>query len=431
MRVGKYFLPLLKEDPVGAEVISHKLMLRAGMIRQQSSGIYVWLPLGLKVLTNIARIIREEMDAAGALEVLMPCIQPASLWRESNRYDSYGKEMLRITDRHENEMLFGPTNEEVIHDIVRNNIKSYKELPKTFYQIQWKFRDEIRPRFGLMRGREFYMKDAYSFDVSEAAAIESYDQMMQAYIKIFKRLGLKGIPVKADSGPIGGNVSHEFHVLASTGESTAFYDSAIEAELAQDDPDVSKIKSMYAMADEMHDPSSCPVETDQLVTHKSIEVGHIFYLGIKYSEPMKVVFMNQQGVQQPCHSGCYGIGVSRLVATIIESSHDNRGIIWPASVAPFQVSLINLNMHDAATVEVSEKLYRELCDAGIDVLYDDSTNSAGAKLAAHDLIGIPHHIIIGPRLLAQNKAELKLRQDGSTEEVSIEAILQKLRQKIL
>jgi len=429
MKISDYFLPILKEEPVGAEVVSHRLMIRSGMIRQQNSGLYVWLPLGLKVLQKIENIVRDEMNKATALEVLMPCVQPSDLWQESGRYDSYGKEMLRIKDRHENNLLFGPTNEEVITDIFRNNIKSYKELPKNFYQIQWKFRDEIRPRFGVMRGREFYMKDAYSFDVDEESSEKSYDNMFGAYLKIFKRLGLQPIPVRAETGPIGGKLSHEFHVIADTGESDIFYDPLIVEEATKDNPDIIKLKSLYAVADDMYNEQKCPLSKDKLKKHRSIEVGHIFYFGTKYSEPMKTQFMNEQGKPVYPHCGSYGIGISRLVAAIIEVFHDDKGIVWPQAVAPFDMSLINLHTNDEVCNQMCDKLYSKLTELGVEVLYDDSKSSPGYKFSTHDLIGVPMQIIVGSKLAKQNKLELKDRKTNKIMELDVDSMISTIKKE--
>jgi prolyl-tRNA synthetase len=426
MRLSRYFLPVLKEDPVYATVTSHKLMLRAGMIQQLTSGVYNWLPLGIKVLQNIQDVVQFNMDRAGAVEVLMPCIQPAELWKESGRYDDYGKEMLRMKDRHENEMLFGPTNEEVVTDIFRRTIKSYKELPKILYQVQWKFRDEIRPRFGVMRGREFLMKDAYSFDIDEASAKKSYDLMYKTYLGIFRDLGLVAIPVKADTGPIGGDHSHEFHVIANTGESDLYYDRKFEV-LAQD-PEINMdaMMSLYAAADEKHDPATCTVPKEALVHKKGIEVGHIFYFGTKYSEKMNAFVDAGSGKKHLVEMGAYGIGVSRLVAAVIESSHDERGIIWPTSIAPFKAVIINLKVSDGACDFLATRIYSSFCAQNIDVLYDDAKESAGAKFAINDLIGSPWQIIVGPKNALQDLVELKHRRTGETEVMSADAAIRKV-----
>lgn len=426
MRLSRFFLPILKENPVEASIVSHRLMLRAGMIRQLNAGIYNWLPLGLRVLKNIERIVREEMDKAGAQEILMPCIQPAELWQESGRYDDYGAEMLRIKDRHGHDMLFGPTNEEVVTDIFRKSVKSYKDLPMNLYHIQWKFRDEIRPRFGLMRGREFLMKDAYSFDLDYEGAKRAYDTMYEAYLKTFKRLGLTAIPVRADTGPIGGKLSHEFQIIAETGESDVYYDVAFEALMDAPEVDVDKLHSLYAAADEMHDPKSCPVPEANLRKKRGIEVGHVFYFGTKYSEAMNAQVMNAEGKPVFVEMGSYGIGVSRLVGAIIESSHDENGIIWPEAVAPFKVGLLNLKTGDAACDAICEGLYQKLCNAGVEVLYDDTKESPGKKFATQDLIGTPWYISVGPRGAAAGTVELKHRKTGEKLEISAEAAIGKV-----
>lgn len=426
MRLSRFFLPILKENPSEAAIVSHRLMLRAGMIRQLSAGIYNWLPLGLRVLRNIERIVREEMDKAGAQEILMPCIQPAELWQESGRYDDYGAEMLRIKDRHEHDMLFGPTNEEVVTDIFRKSVKSYKDLPMNLYHIQWKFRDEIRPRFGLMRGREFLMKDAYSFDLDYQAAKRSYNIMYEAYLKTFKRMGLTAIPVIADTGPIGGKLSHEFQIIAETGESDVYYDEAFEELMQASEVDIAKLHSLYAAADEMHDPKTCPIPPGRLRKKRGIEVGHVFYFGTKYSEAMGAQVMNAEGKPVNVEMGSYGIGVSRLVAAIIESSHDENGIIWPESVAPFKVGLLNLKPGDVACDTVCEGLYEKLLNAGVNVLYDDTKESPGKKFATQDLIGTPWSISIGPRGVAAGTVEVKYRKTGEKQEISAESAVGKI-----
>jgi prolyl-tRNA synthetase len=435
MRLSAYFLPLLRETPSEAQIVSHRLMLRAGMIRQSSAGIYSWLPLGLRVLRKVEQIVREEQDASGALEVLMPTIQPAELWQESGRYEDYGKEMLRITDRHERAMLYGPTNEEQITDIFRTSIKSYRDLPKNLYHIQWKFRDEVRPRFGVMRGREFLMKDNYSFDVDAKGAKHSYNKMFVAYLRTFARMGLKAIPMRADTGPIGGDLSHEFIILAETGESQVFCDKAWldtdilanEVDYAGDlEPFFQKWTSLYAATDEKHDAAACPVPADRLVTARGIEVGHIFYFGTKYSGPLKAVVAGAKGEPITVEMGSYGIGVSRLVGAIIEASHDDAGIIWPDSVAPFKVGLINLRAGDKRCIAAADELYAKLGTAGIDVLYDDRDDSPGAKFAAMDLIGLPYQLVIGPRGLDKGVIEFKERKTGAKQELAPEAALYRL-----
>jgi len=432
-------MPILRETPKEAEIVSHRLMLRAGMIRQQSAGIYSWLPLGLRVLNKINRIVREEQDRSGAVEILMPTIQSAELWRESGRYEAYGKEMLRIQDRHDREMLFGPTNEEMVTDIFRGYVRSYKDLPLNLYHIQWKFRDEVRPRFGVMRGREFLMKDAYSFDLDQAGARHSYNKLFVAYLRTFARLGLKAIPMRADTGPIGGDLSHEFIILASTGESEVFcHRDFLEFETPAADTDfdsreglqaiVDRWTSLYAATSEMHDAAAfAAVPGEQQVSARGIEVGHIFYFGTKYSEPMGAKVTGPDGVERPVHMGSYGIGPSRLVAAIIEASHDDAGIVWPEAVAPFDVAVLNLKVGDSGTDAACERLYRELGASGRDVLYDDRDERPGAKFATADLIGVPWQILVGPKGLAEGKVELKRRAGGERELLSVDDVLARLK----
>ncbi|MGE0062463.1 MAG: proline--tRNA ligase [Xanthobacteraceae bacterium] len=435
MRLSRYFLPILRDNPKEAEIVSHRLMLRAGMMRQEAAGIYAFLPLGLRVLRKIEQIVREEQNRSGAIELLMPTLQSADLWRESGRYDAYGKEMLRIKDRHEREMLYGPTNEEMITDIFRAYVKSYKDVPLNLYHIQWKFRDEVRPRFGLMRGREFLMKDAYSFDLDQAGARHSYNKMFVAYLRTFARLGLQSIPMRADTGPIGGDLSHEFIILASTGESEVFchkdyLDMAVPASDVNFD-DVAGLQSIvdqwtshYAATSEMHDAAAfAKVPGDAQVSARGIEVGHIFYFGTKYSAPMKAVVQTADGKEVPVHMGSYGIGPSRLVAAIIEASHDDAGIIWPEAVAPYRVALLNLKQGAADTDAACEKLYAGLTAKGVEVLYHDLDERPGAKFATADLIGIPFQVMVGPRGLAEGKVEVKTRAGGSRELMSPEAAL--------
>ncbi|CTQ73237.1 proline--tRNA ligase [Roseibium alexandrii] len=436
MRLSRYFLPILKETPKEAEIVSHRLMLRAGMIRQQSAGIYSWLPLGLKVLRKIERIVEEEQARAGAVQLLMPTIQPADLWRESGRYDAYGKEMLRITDRHEREMLFGPTNEEMITDIFRSYVRSYKDLPLNLYHIQWKFRDEVRPRFGIMRGREFLMKDAYSFDLDQETARHAYNRMFVAYLRTFDRMGLKAIPMKADTGPIGGDLSHEFIILAETGESEVFLDkSLLEMPIPAKDTDfwsdlspiVESWTTPYAATDEMHDEAAFgALAEDTRVSARGIEVGHIFYFGTKYSDAMGAKVATAEGTEVPVHMGSYGVGVSRLLGALIEANHDEDGIIWPKSVAPFHVGIINMRPGDDLTDPVCEDLYAKLEAAGIEVLYDDTDSRAGAKFATMDLIGLPFQVVAGPRGLKDGVLEVKDRATGEKEMLTPEATLNKL-----
>ncbi|MDQ0301590.1 proline--tRNA ligase [Ancylobacter polymorphus] len=438
MRLSRYFLPILREVPKEAEIVSHRFMLRAGMIRQESAGIYAWLPLGKRVLDKICNIIREEQNRSGAIEIMMPTIQSADLWRESGRYDDYGKEMLRIKDRHERDMLYGPTNEEMLTEIVRAYVKSYKDLPLNLYHIQWKFRDEVRPRFGVMRSREFLMKDAYSIDLDFENAVVAYNRMFVAYLRTFARLGLKAIPMVADTGPIGGNHSHEFIILASTGESQVFchadyLDMATpEAGVDFRDPAglqdiVNRWTSLYAATEEKHDEEAfAAIPEEQRVSARGIEVGHIFYFGTKYSEPMGAKVTGPDGVETPVHMGSYGIGPSRLVAAIIEASHDENGIIWPEAIAPFRVGLLNLKVGDAATDEACEAIYAELTARGVDVLYDDTAERPGSKFATADLIGLPWQIIVGPKGLAAGTVELKRRADGSRETLTIPAALERI-----
>ena len=419
MRLSRYFLPVMKESPADAQIVSHKLMLRAGLIRQTAAGIYAWLPLGLRVLQKIEQIVREEQDRSGAIELLMPTVQSADLWRQSGRYDDYGLEMLRIKDRHDREMLFGPTAEEVITAIFRDAARSYRDLPRTLYNIQWKFRDEVRPRFGVMRGREFLMKDAYSFDLDEAGARHSYNRMFVAYLNTFARMGLRAIPMQADTGPIGGDLSHEFIVLAPTGESEVFYHSNWEkpAELSSVDFDdvaglqriVSGYTADYAATDEKRDEAREAEAGDALRQSRGVEVGHIFYFGTKYSAPMGLKIQGQDGAEIVPHMGSYGIGVSRLMAAIIEARHDDKGIIWPEAVAPYRVGLINMRADDAACSKAADDLYAQLQAAGIEVLYDDRDERGGAKFATMDLIGLPWQIVVGPKGLANGVVELKRR----------------------
>jgi prolyl-tRNA synthetase len=435
MRLSEYFLPVLRENPGEAQIVSHRLMLRAGMIRQSSAGIYSWLPLGLRVLRKVERIVREEQDRAGAQEILMPTVQPAELWRESGRYDDYGKEMLRIRDRHDREMLYGPTNEEQVTDIVRAAIKSYRDLPKMLYHIQWKFRDEVRPRFGVMRGREFLMKDAYSFDLDAAAAKRSYNKMFVAYLRTFARMGLKAIPMQADTGPIGGDLSHEFIILAETGESAVYCDRAwlatdilaAEVDYRGDlEPMFQRWTGLYAATDEKHDPAACAIPLEELVTARGIEVGHIFYFGDKYSRPMGAFVTGPDGEPVALEMGSYGIGVSRLVGALIEANHDDAGIIWPESVAPFRVGLINLRSADKRCRAAADDLYAKLRSDDVEVLYDDRDESPGAKFATMDLIGLPDQIVIGPRGIAAGTVEVKHRRSGERQEVPVEAALRQL-----
>ncbi|HEY5722431.1 MAG TPA: proline--tRNA ligase [Allosphingosinicella sp.] len=438
MRLSNYFLPVTKETPADAQIVSHKLMLRAGLVRQTAAGIYAWLPLGFRVLKKIEQIVREEQDRAGAVELLMPTLQSADLWRQSGRYDAYGPEMLRITDRHERDMLYGPTNEEMITAIFRDAAKSYRDLPRTLYHIQWKFRDEVRPRFGVMRGREFLMKDAYSFDLDEAGARHSYNRMFLAYLRTFARMGLRAIPMQADTGPIGGDLSHEFIILAPSGESEVFYHKAWEeirsAESLQVDSNdsealrgfVGTLTADYAATDEKRDEAREAEAGADLRQSRGIEVGHIFYFGTKYSESMGMSVQTKDGGQVHPQMGSYGIGVSRLVGAIIEASHDEAGIVWPESVAPFRVGLINMRADDEACAKAADDIYARLQAAGVEVLYDDRDERGGAKFATMDVIGLPWQLIVGPKGLEKGVVELKRRASGEREELSVESALARL-----
>ena len=433
MRLTNYFLPVLKESPSDAEIVSHQLMLRAGMISQSSSGIYSWLPLGLRVLKKIENIVRDEQDAAGVNEILMPTIQPADLWKESGRYEDYGKEMLRINDRQDREMLYGPTNEEQVTDIFRRSIKSYKELPQLLYHIQWKFRDELRPRFGVMRGREFLMKDAYSFDLDKQQSEISYNKFFVCYLKTFQRLELKAIPMTAETGPIGGDLSHEFIIISQTGESDIYFDSKLleqenELQSINYSEDLSGLvnsyKSLYAVSDDKFNQDNFDnnVLKENQTRSKGIEVGHIFSFGTKYSETMKANVLNNDGKQTTVFMGSYGIGISRLVGAIIESSNDDKGIIWPKSVSPYDIGLINLKQKDNDITAISNGVYEKLLSAGFDVLYDDKNDNPGVKFSRMDLIGLPFQVIVGNKSKNDSILEVKNRKTGDISEVSIENI---------
>ncbi len=436
MRLSQYFMPVLRDDPKEAEIASHRLMLRTGMVRQEAAGSYSWLPMGFRVLKKIEQIVREEQNRAGALEVLMPTLQSADLWRKSGRYDDYGKEMLRIKDRQDRDLLYGPTNEEMITDIFRSGVQSYKDMPRNLYHIQWKFRDEVRPRFGVMRGREFLMKDAYSFDVTREAGQHAYNKMFVSYLKTFARLGIKAVPMRADTGPIGGDDSHEFLVLADTGESGVFFDGALHdldwstIDIDYDNVEavakmVSEYTSKYAATDEKHDQAEFEkrVPEGKRLSGRGIEVGHIFFFGTKYSEPLGCEVQGPDGKKITVQSGSYGIGVSRLVGGIIEASHDKDGIIWPESVAPFHVGLINLKVGDTEADAACEKIYKALEAKGVEVLYDDRNQPGGAKFASMDLIGLPWQVIIGPRGLKDGIAEVKNRKTGARENVALDQIV--------
>jgi prolyl-tRNA synthetase len=433
MRLSRYFLPLLKENPAEAQIVSHRLMLRAGMIKQQAAGIYSWLPLGLRVLRHVERIVHEEQARAGHIPLLMPTLQPADLWRESGRYEAYGDEMLRLRDRGGRDLLYGPTNEEMVTDIFRSHVGSYKDLPLTLYHVQWKFRDELRPRFGVMRGREFLMKDGYTFDLDREGALAAYDRHMVSYLRTYERMGLTAIPMRAASGPIGGDDTHEFLVLAATGESEVFYDDAVTQlklgarEVEYDDRAAvrgicDEFTSLYARTDETHDPALFEqVPEERRRTGRGIEVGQIFYFGTKYSEPMGATVTGPDGARVPVHMGSHGIGVSRLLGAIIEASHDERGIIWPDEVAPFRVGIVNLKQGDAGTDAACASLYAALRARGVEALYDDRDARAGEKFAAMDLIGLPWRITVGPRGIASGRVEVTRRATGEGEEMSPEA----------
>lgn len=437
MRLSRYFLPTLRENPAEAQIVSHRLMLRAGLVRQTAAGIYAWLPMGLAVLRNIEKIVREEQARAGAIELLMPTLQSADLWRQSGRYDAYGPEMLRIKDRHERDMLYGPTNEEMITEIFKGAVKSYRDLPRNLFHIQWKFRDEIRPRFGVMRGREFLMKDAYSFDLDVEGARRAYRKMFVAYLRTFDRLGLRAIPMAADTGPIGGDMSHEFIILAETGESAVFcHRDLVDMPVPGDDidyeadltPVIAARTDLYAATDEKHDAAKfeADVPEDKRLSARGIEVGHIFFFGTKYSQAMGCVVAGPDGKETPLQMGSYGIGVSRLVGAIIEASHDDNGIVWPDAVAPFRVGLVNLKSGDAETDAACDALYAKLESMGITVLYDDTDERAGAKFSTMDLIGLPWQLVVGPRGIKSGTVELKRRATGEKEELSPDAALAKI-----
>ncbi|WP_306117923.1 MULTISPECIES: proline--tRNA ligase [unclassified Roseitalea] len=438
MRLSRYFLPILKENPKEAEIVSHRLMLRAGMIRQQSAGIYSWLPFGKRVLDRINAIVRQEQDRAGAIEILMPTIQPADLWIESGRYNDYGQEMLRIRDRHDRALLFGPTNEEMVTDIFRSYVRSYRDLPLNLYHIQWKFRDEVRPRFGVMRGREFLMKDAYSFDLDFEGARAAYNRMFVAYLRTFARMGLQSIPMRAETGPIGGDLSHEFIILAETGESQVFCDRAfLDMQVPDADVDFGDDAAIaaiveawtrpYAATDDMHDERAwqAMAETDRL-SARGIEVGHIFHFGTKYSEPMGATVAGPDGREVPVSMGSYGIGPSRLVGAIIEACHDRDGIVWPDEIAPFGAMVINMKPGDADCDDWSARAYQALGQAGCDPLYDDTDGRPGAKFATADLIGLPWQLIVGPRGIKQGQVEIKRRASGERQAMSLEAAIARI-----
>ncbi|MEO0567445.1 MAG: proline--tRNA ligase [Pseudomonadota bacterium] len=438
MRLTQYFLPVLKETPADAQIASHRLMLRAGMIKQASAGIYSWLPIGFKVLRKLEDIVHEEQIRTGHVPMLMPTLQSADLWRESGRYDDYGEEMLRISDRQGRDMLYGPTNEELITDIFRSHVGSYRDLPLTLYHIQWKFRDEIRPRFGVMRGREFFMKDGYNFDLTKEDALHAYNRHLVSYLRTYERMGLQAIPMRADSGPIGGDDTHEFLVLAETGESEVFYDSAITdlrfgdreidySSVAQCQEILEEFTSRYARTDETHDEALFnEIPEERRRSARGIEVGQIFYFGTKYSEPMGATVQGPDGKPVPVHMGSHGIGVSRLVGAIIEASHDENGIIWPEGVTPFHAGIVNLKQGDVEADAACDSIYKSLTALGLEPLYDDRNERAGGKFATMDLIGLPWRITVGPRGLKNGVVELTSRRTGESEELPPEQAVERL-----
>ena len=438
MRLSRYFVPVLKENPAEAQIVSHRLMLRAGLIKQATAGIYSWLPLGFKVLRQLENIVHDEQQRAGHQAIQMPILQSADLWKESGRYDDYGQEMLRMKDRHQRDLLFTPTAEELVTDIFRSHITSYKDLPLTLYQIQWKFRDEIRPRFGVMRGREFYMKDGYNFDLTKQDALHSYNRHLVSYLKTYERMGLKAIPMRADSGPIGGEDTHEFLVLAETGESEVFYDSKV-TDLNFGDRTIDyydhaacqsildEFTSLYARTDETHEPAVFEkIPQERRCKARGIEVGQIFYFGTKYSEAMGATVTDADGKDTPVHMGSHGIGVSRLVGAIIEANHDEKGIIWPEGVTPFHCGLVNLKQGDREADTACENIYQSLMKAGLEPLYDDRNERAGGKFATMDLIGLPWRITVGPRGLKNGVVELTSRISGISEKYTPESAINKL-----
>ena len=440
MRLSRYFLPVLKENPSEAQIVSHRLMLRAGLIKQSSAGIYSWLPMGFKVLRKLEDIVHQEQARAGHMAMLMPTIQSADLWRESGRYDAYGAEMLRFKDRHERDMLFTPTAEELITDIFRAHVGSYKDLPLTLYQIQWKFRDEIRPRFGVMRGREFFMKDGYNFDLTKEDALHAYNRHLVSYLRTYEQMGLQAIPMRADSGPIGGDDTHEFLVLADTGESEVFYDSAV-TDLTFGDREIDysshadcaavmeEFTTKYARTDETHDPVLfAQIPEARQRTARGIEVGQIFYFGTKYSEALGATVQGPDGKPVPVHMGSHGIGVSRLLGAIIEASHDDKGIIWPEGVTPYHAGIVNLKQGDEEADAACLALYQSLGALGLEPLYDDRNERAGGKFATMDLIGLPWRITVGPRGLKNGVVELTCRRSGTSEEMPPEAAVERLAQ---
>ncbi len=440
MRLSRYFLPVLKENPADAQIVSHRLMLRAGMIKQASAGIYSWLPLGFKVLRKLENIIHEEQIRAGHIPIQMPTMQSADLWRESGRYDAYGAEMLRVKDRHDRDMLFTPTAEELVTDIFRAHVGSYKDLPLTLYQIQWKFRDEIRPRFGVMRGREFLMKDGYNFDLTKEDALHAYNRHLVSYLRTYERMGLQAIPMRADSGPIGGEDTHEFLVLAETGVSEVFYDSKV-TDLTFGDRDINyddraqcqaimdEFTTLYARTNETHDETLFhEIPEDRRRVARGIEVGQIFYFGTKYSDAMNASVADADGKNVNVHMGSHGIGVSRLIGALIEANHDDNGIIWPEGVTPFHCGIVNLKQGDEEADAACDAIYKSLTALGLEPLYDDRNERAGGKFATMDLIGLPWRITVGPRGLKNGVVELTSRRTGVSEEMTPEHAVERIHQ---
>jgi prolyl-tRNA synthetase len=436
MFLSKLFIPITKDLPAEAKIKSHQLMLRTGMIKQSSAGIYSWLPLGFKVMKKIEQIVREEQNAIGAQEMLMPTIQSSEIWKESGRYEDYGEEMLRIKDRQGREMLYGPTNEELITDVFRSSVKSYKSLPQLLYHIQWKFRDEIRPRFGVMRCKEFYMKDAYSFDLTDEDAKKSYNKMFFSYLKTFNRLGLKAIPMAADTGPIGGDLSHEFIILADTGESEIYADKKIfEIDLKNYSGSESSLQKMrddytniYSVTDDKFNEKefNAKVTKENQLKTKGIEVGHIFYFSDKYSKPMNCLIDDKNGKKTSVKMGSYGIGVSRLVGATIEANYINDVMKWPKSISPFDVVIIpSISKNNKENLEKAEKIYKELKKQNIDVLLDDVDENMSNKFKKHDLIGIPYQIIIGSKS-EEEKFEFK-ELNSKSEILNLDDIQLKLK----
>ena len=410
MRLSHYFLKPRKDAPSDATLISHKLMIKSSMIKQTTSGIYAWLPLGLKVLKKIEDIIRKFHNLYGCQELLMPTIQSSSIWKKSERYNDYGPEMLKFRDRNKKELLYGPTNEELITEIFKEYINSYKDLPKNLYQIQWKFRDEIRPRYGVMRCREFLMKDNYSFDISKNDAEKSYDNMFKCYLEIFNEIGINVIPVKADPGAMGGDLSHEFHLISKSGDTDIYYDKKIGDINGLNTKNSFKLlRNLYSVTKDEYKKKQ-DLDASKLIKTKGIEIGHIFYFGTKYSDKLDAYVLNEKGQKINVEMGSYGIGISRLVAAIIESSHDEKGIIWPKNISPFNVGLINLNNKNKELIRIADKLYDYLKKNNIDVLYDDTNERPGEKFANIDLIGVPTQIILGENSLKENSVEIKNRK---------------------